>query len=78
MESVQRKATKLMPELKDKTYEERLMYLKIPSLVYRRKKGDYITTVERKYDLKTPLLVYRRKRRDSITSVQKKEWRFHH
>ena len=37
VESVQRRATKLMPELKDKTYEERLRYLKIPSLVYRRK-----------------------------------------
>ena len=33
---------KLIPELKDKTYEERLRYLKIPSLVYRRKRGDMI------------------------------------
>ena len=41
-ESVQRRATKLIPELKDKTYEERLRYLKIPSLVYRRKRGDMI------------------------------------
>ena len=35
-------ATKLIPELKDKTYEERLRYLKIPSLVYKRKRGDMI------------------------------------
>ena len=33
---------KLIPELKNKTYEERLRYLKIPSLVYRRKRGDII------------------------------------
>ena len=38
-EPVERRATKLIPELKDKTYEERL---KIPSLVYGRKREDMI------------------------------------
>ena len=42
IESVQRRATKLVHEIRDLTYEERLMNLEIPSLAYRRKKGDMI------------------------------------
>ena len=42
IESIQRKATKLIIHLKDKTCEERLRELGLPSLVYRRRRGDMI------------------------------------
>ena len=41
-ESVERRATKLITVLKDKSYEERIRELKLPSLVYRRRRGDII------------------------------------
>ena len=40
--SVQRKATKLIDEFNEKSYENRLKQLKLPSLGYRRKRGDMI------------------------------------
>ena len=42
VEAVQRRATKLIPELKNHPYESRLKALNLPSLVYRRKRGDMI------------------------------------
>ena len=42
VEAIQRKATKLVNGLNDKSYEEQLKDLKLPSLVYRRKRGDMI------------------------------------
>ena len=42
VEKIQHRATKLIPSLSNKPYEERLMALKLPSLVYRRKRGDMI------------------------------------
>merc|ERR1712080_418412 len=42
VESVRRRATKLIPELKDKSYGERLQALDIPSLEYRRSRRDMI------------------------------------
>ena len=42
VESVQRRATKLIPELRDESYAERLRILDIPSLEYRRSRGDMI------------------------------------
>lgn len=42
IERVQRRATKLVQEIKDLTYEERLQALQLHSLHYRRRRGDMI------------------------------------
>jgi ribonucleases P/MRP protein subunit RPP40 len=44
LEKVQKRATKLIPGLNKLDYEERLRRLKLPTLVYRRWRGDMITT----------------------------------
>lgn len=44
LENVQRRATKLVPSLKDLSYEERLRKLKLPTLAYRRARGEMIET----------------------------------
>ena len=42
IESIQRRATKMVIGLSDKSYEERLKYLNLPTLRYRRLRGDMI------------------------------------
>ena len=42
LESVQRRATKLVQSLRNLSYKERLMALNLPTLTYRRKRGDMI------------------------------------
>ena len=42
IEKVQRRATKLIPALKDLDYKERMRQLKLPTLKYRRYRGDLI------------------------------------
>ena len=42
IEKIQRRATKLIPELKHDSYQERLSKLSLPSLAYRRQRGDMI------------------------------------
>eukprot|EP00916_Digyalum_oweni_P025776 GHVL01042440.1.p1 GENE.GHVL01042440.1~~GHVL01042440.1.p1 ORF type:complete len:204 (-),score=13.42 GHVL01042440.1:13-624(-) len=42
IESIQRRATKMVPELKEMEYEDRLRALNLPSLTYRRLRGDLI------------------------------------
>ena len=44
LENVQRRATKLVPSLKNYSYEDRLMILNLPSLYYMRARGDMIET----------------------------------
>ena len=42
IEKVQKRATKCIPGMKDMKYEERLKTMNLPSLSYRRKRGDLI------------------------------------
>ena len=42
IESVQRRASKFLPNLRNKSYDERLRSLKLPSMQYRRLRGDMI------------------------------------
>ena len=42
VEGVQRRATKLIPELRTMEYEDRLRKLRLRSLMYRRRRGDMI------------------------------------
>ena len=44
IEGVQRRATKIIQELKGKEYPDRLKTLKLPSMQYRRDRGDMIET----------------------------------
>ncbi len=44
VERVQRRATKLVLSLKDLAYEERLKKLDLPTLTYRRSRGDMVET----------------------------------
>ncbi len=44
IENVQRRATKMLPHMSDKSYEERLELLKLPTLKFRRLRGDMIET----------------------------------
>ena len=42
IEKIQHRATKMIPELRHDSYQERLSKLSLPSLVYRRQRGDLI------------------------------------
>ena len=44
IEQVQRRATKMVPGLRDLPYERRLQELKLPTLAYRRRRADIIQT----------------------------------
>ena len=53
LESVQQRATKLIPELCNMCYENRLKSLDLPSLSYRRLRGDPIKTFKYLHDIYT-------------------------
>ncbi len=56
IEAVQRRATKQLPGMKDLSYPERLKKLNLPTLSYRRLRGDLIETykiLSGKYDQDT-------------------------
>ena len=42
LEAVQRRATRIVPKIRNKEYPERLKKLKLPSLDFRRRRGDMI------------------------------------
>lgn len=44
IENVQRRATRLVPSLRDLSYSDRLKKLNLPTLAYRRSRGDMIET----------------------------------
>ena len=53
IENVQRRATKFLPYCKDMSYEERLKYLQLPCMLYRKMRGDMIEVYKitsKKYD----------------------------
>ena len=59
MERVQHRATKLIPDLKEIPYETRLKKLQLPSIYYRRARGDMIKVYKymyNKYDVDTSSL----------------------
>ena len=61
IEKVQRRATRCVPGLKDRTYEERLAEMKLPSLRFRRKRGDLIEMYKHThglYSVKESLIHY--------------------
>ena len=43
VEKIQRRATKMLPQLRELSYEDRLKKLNLPTLSYRRIRGDLIT-----------------------------------
>jgi hypothetical protein len=63
LEGVQRRATKMLPGMKSLSYEARLRKLKLPTLKYRRTRGDMIETfkiLSEKYDPDVvPILILR-------------------
>ena len=57
LEKVQRRATKLVPDLRPLTYSDRLAALNLPSLLYRRRRMDMITVFKIVHGLKEYLLI---------------------
>ena len=71
IEKVQRRATKMVPALKDMSYDQRLHELELPSLAHRRMRGDMIYT----YKLLTGQL---NMSKDEFFKLSKTSTRGHH
>ena len=54
IENVQKRATKQLPGMKDLTYKQRLQKLELPTLSYRRIRGDMIEVYKITHDLYDP------------------------
>ena len=86
LEQVQRRATKQIPDLKDMSYKERLIKLRLPTLAYRRMRGDLIEVyklLSNKYDTQVfdLLSLHRDMNPNSTTrghSLKLCKKRFHH
>ena len=57
LENVQRRATKQLPGFKDLSYTERLKCLRLPSLAYRRERGDMIEVFKMVHGLYNPRVI---------------------
>lgn len=67
IENVQRRATKRLPGMKNLTYEERLKKMDLPTLVYRRARGDMIEMYKMVQGLYDEEVVPRWERREGTT-----------
>ena len=56
LEKVQRRATRQLPQLKGLSYEDRMRKLQLPTLRYRRLRGDMIETYKLLHDIYDPIL----------------------
>ena len=56
LEKVQRRATRQVPQLKGLSYEDRLRKLQLPTLRYRRLRGDMTETYKLLHDIYDPIL----------------------
>ena len=72
LESVQRHFTKKIFGMKDKSYEERLIYLKLPSLQYRRLRGDLIEVYKMLHNIYDPVITKKLLTKVPSTSVTRK------
>ena len=74
IERVQRRATKLLPELRHLPYHERLKKLKLPTLSHRRKRGDLIQAFKIRRSLLTAGCHQRKFAGDSRLSPANFRW----
>ena len=60
LENIQRRATRMMPGLRGQTYEERLQHLKLPTLAFRRLRGEMVELFKMTSGLYEPSLLVNR------------------
>lgn len=82
LEKVQKRATKLVPSLRKLSYSDRLKWLKLPTLKYRRYRGDMIEVykiISGKYDNKTVInldLVKDTRTRGNVFKLKNKSFHY--